>query len=137
MEFIKTSHSIADSVALAIHTPVGTIVHTSDFKVDFTPIDGQVIDLARFASLGEQGVLALFADSTNAERPGYTMSEKTVGATFDNMFEDANGRIIIASFASNIHRIQQVIDAAAKYNRKLCVSGNMVNVVNVTSNLAI
>ncbi|HHU49111.1 MAG: ribonuclease J [Caldicoprobacterales bacterium] len=136
VEFIKTSHSIADSVALAIHTPVGTIVHTSDFKVDFTPIDGQVIDLARFASLGEQGVLALFADSTNAERPGYTMSEKTVGATFDNMFEDANGRIIIASFASNIHRIQQVIDAAAKYNRKLCVSGrSMVNVVNVASEL--
>jgi ribonuclease J len=89
VEFIKTSHSIADSVALAIHTPVGTIVHTSDFKVDFTPIDGQVIDLARFASLGEQGVLALFADSTNVERPGYTMSEKTVGAVFDNMFEDA------------------------------------------------
>jgi ribonuclease J len=136
VEFIKTSHSIADSVALAIHTPEGILVHTSDFKVDFTPIDGQVIDLARFASLGEQGVLALFADSTNVERPGYTMSEKTVGATFENMFEDAEGRIIIASFASNIHRIQQVINAAAKYNRKLCVSGrSMVNVVNVATEL--
>lgn len=136
VEFIKTSHSIADSVALAIHTPVGIIVHTSDFKVDFTPIDGQIIDLARFASLGEQGVLALLADSTNVERPGYTMSEKTVGAVFDNMFEDANGRIIIASFASNIHRIQQVINAADKYNRKLCVSGrSMVNIVNVATEL--
>jgi ribonuclease J len=136
VEFIKTSHSIADSVALAIHTPVGIIVHTSDFKVDFTPIDGQVIDLARFASLGEQGVLALFADSTNVELPGYTMSEKTVGAVFDKMFEDAKGRIIVASFASNIHRIQQVIDAAYKYNRKLCVSGrSMVNIVNVATEL--
>lgn len=136
VEFIKTSHSIADSVALAIHTPVGIIVHTSDFKVDFTPIDGQIIDLARFASLGEQGVLALLSDSTNVERPGYTMSEKTVGAVFDNMFEDANGRIIIASFASNIHRIQQVINAADKYNRKLCVSGrSMVNIVNVATEL--
>lgn len=136
VEFIKTSHSIADSVALAIHTPAGILVHTSDFKVDFTPIDGQIIDLARFASLGEQGVLALFADSTNAERPGYTMSEKTVGATFENMFDDADGRIIIASFASNIHRIQQVIHAAAKHDRKLCVSGrSMVNVVNVATEL--
>ena len=136
VEFIKTSHSIADSVALAIHSPVGIIVHTSDFKVDFTPIDGEVIDLARFASLGEQGVLALLADSINAERPGYTMSEKTVGAVFDNMFEDAKGRIIIASFASNIHRIQQVINAADKFNRKLCVSGrSMVNIVNVATEL--
>jgi len=134
VEFIKTSHSIADSVALAIHTPIGIIVHTSDFKVDFTPIDGQVIDLARFASLGEQGVLALLADSTNVEHPGYTMSEKTVGAIFDKMFEEAKGRIIVASFASNIHRIQQVIDAAYKYNRKLCVSGrSMINIVNVAT----
>jgi ribonuclease J len=136
VEFINTSHSIADSVAVAIHSPAGIIIHTSDFKVDFTPIDGQVIDLARFAGLGEQGVLALFADSTNVERPGYTMSEKTVGETFERMFEDAKGRIIIASFASNIHRIQQVINAAAKYNRKLCVSGrSMVNVVNVATEL--
>jgi ribonuclease J len=136
VEFIKTSHSIADSVAIAIHTPVGILVHTGDFKIDFTPIDGQVMDLARFASLGEQGVLALFADSTNAERPGYTMSEKIVGETFENMFSEAKGRIIIASFASNIHRIQQVINAAEKHNRKLCVSGrSMINVVNVATEL--
>jgi ribonuclease J len=136
VEFIKTSHSIADSVAIAIHTPVGILVHTGDFKIDFTPIDGQVMDLARFASLGEQGVLALFADSTNAERPGYTMSEKIVGETFENMFSEAKGRIIIASFASNIHRIQQVINAAKKHNRKLCVSGrSMINVVNVATEL--
>jgi ribonuclease J len=136
VEFIKTSHSIADSVALAIHTPVGVLVHTSDFKVDYTPIDGEVMDLARFASLGEKGVLALMCDSTNVERPGYTMSEKTVGVTFENIFDEAKGRIIVASFASNIHRIQQVINAAAKYNRKLCVSGrSMVNVVNVATEL--
>ena len=136
VEFIKTSHSIADSVALAITTPVGVIVHTGDFKVDFTPIDGEVIDLARFASLGEKGVLALMADSTNVERPGYTMSEKTVGVTFENIFEEAKGRIIVASFASNIHRIQQVVNAAVKHKRKLCVSGrSMVNVVNVATEL--
>lgn len=136
VEFIKTSHSIADAVALAIHTPVGTIVHTGDFKVDYTPIDGEVIDLGRFASLGEQGVLALMADSTNVERSGYTMSEKTVGVTFENIFGDAKGRIIVASFASNIHRIQQVINAAAKHNRKVCVSGrSMVNVVAVATEL--
>ncbi len=136
VEFIKTSHSIADSVALAITTPVGVIVHTSDFKVDFTPIDGQVMDLARFASLGEQGVLALLCDSTNVERPGYTMSEKTVGVTFENIFDEATGRIIVASFASNIHRIQQVVNATVKHHRKLCVSGrSMVNVVNVATEL--
>lgn len=136
VEFIKTSHSIADSVALAIHTPVGIIVHTSDFKIDFTPIDGEVMDLARFASLGDKGVLALMADSTNVERPGYTMSEKTVGVTFESIFDEAKGRIIVASFASNIHRIQQVIDAAAKHNRKLCVSGrSMINIVNVATEL--
>lgn len=136
VEFIKTSHSIADSVALAIHTPVGIIVHTSDFKVDFTPIDGEVMDLARFASLGDKGVLALMADSTNVERPGYTMSERTVGVTFESIFDEAKGRIIVASFASNIHRIQQVIDAAAKHNRKLCVSGrSMINIVNVATEI--
>ncbi|WZL78029.1 ribonuclease J [Eubacteriales bacterium mix99] len=136
VEFIKTSHSIADSVALAITTPVGVIVHTSDFKVDFTPIDGQVMDLARFASLGEQGVLALLCDSTNVERPGYTMSEKTVGVTFENIFDEAAGRIIVASFASNVHRIQQVVNATVKHHRKLCVSGrSMVNVVNVATEL--
>ena len=136
VEFIKTSHSIPDSVALAIHTPTGILVHTSDFKIDFTPIDGEVMDLARFASLGEEGVLALFADSTNVERPGFTMSEKTVGTAFENMFDDAEGRVIVASFASNIHRIQQVINAAEKHDRKVCVSGrSMVNVVNVATEL--
>ena len=119
VEFIKTSHSIADSVALAIHTPVGTIVHTSDFKIDYTPIDGEVIDLARFAQLGQKGVLALLADSTNIERPGYTMSEKMVGQTFESIFDQATGRIIIATFASNIHRIQQIFDAAVKHGRKV------------------
>lgn len=136
IEFIKTSHSIADSVALAIHTPVGVIVHTSDFKIDYTPIDGEVIDLARFAQLGQKGVLALLADSTNVERPGYTMSEKTVGQTFESIFADATGRIIVATFASNIHRIQQIIDAAVKYNRKVCISGrSMINVVAVSMEL--
>nr|MBO2493250.1 ribonuclease J [Clostridia bacterium] len=136
VEFIKTSHSIADSVALAIHTPVGVVVHTSDFKIDYTPIDGQVIDLAKFALLGKKGVLALLADSTNVERPGYTMSEKTVGQTFESIFADAPGRIIVATFASNIHRIQQIINAAVKFGRKVCISGrSMVNVVAVAMEL--
>ena len=136
VEMIRTSHSIADALALAIHTPVGVIVHTGDFKIDFTPIDGQVIDLAKFAKLGEKGVLALLADSTNVERPGYTMSEKVVGATLENIFGMAKGRIIVATFASNIHRIQQIINAAVKYNRKVCVSGrSMVNVISVAMEL--
>jgi ribonuclease J len=136
VEFIKTSHSIADAVALAIHTPVGIIIHTGDFKIDYTPIDGEVIDLGRFAQLGEKGVLALLSDSTNVERPGYTMSERTVGATFETIFSEAEGRIIVASFASNIHRIQQIVNAARKYNRKVCVSGrSMVNVVSVAVEL--
>ncbi len=136
IEFIKTSHSIADSVALAIHTPVGTIVHTSDFKVDYTPIDGEVIDLAKFAQLGQKGVLALLADSTNVERSGYTMSEKTVGSAFESIFGDTTGRIIVATFASNVHRIQQIVDAAVKYNRKVCISGrSMLNVVAVSMDL--
>lgn len=136
VEFIKTSHSIADSVALAIHTPLGVVVHTSDFKIDYTPIDGQVIDLAKFALLGKKGVLALLADSTNVERPGYTMSEKTVGQTFESIFADAPGRIIVATFASNIHRIQQIINAAVKYGRKVCISGrSMANVIAVAMEL--
>ncbi|WP_204486588.1 ribonuclease J [Caldicoprobacter guelmensis] len=136
VEFIKTSHSIADSVALAIHTPVGVVVHTSDFKVDYTPIDGQVIDLAKFALLGKKGVLALLADSTNVERPGYTMSEKTVGQTFEAIFADAPGRIIVATFASNIHRIQQIVNAAIKCERKVCISGrSLANVVSVAVEL--
>ena len=136
VEMIRTSHSIADALALAIHTPVGVIVHTGDFKIDFTPIDGQVIDLAKLAQLGEKGVLALLADSTNVERPGYTMSEKVVGATLENIFGTAKGRIIVATFASNIHRIQQIINAALKYDRKVCVSGrSMVNVISVAMEL--
>ncbi|WP_425449587.1 ribonuclease J [Dethiothermospora halolimnae] len=136
IEFIRTSHSIPDTVALAIHTPLGVIVHTGDFKVDYTPINGEVMDLHKFAELGEKGVLALLADSTNVERPGYTMSEKTVGDTFNDIFMTAKQRIIVATFASNIHRVQQIINAAVMFNRKVAVSGrSMVNVVNVASEL--
>lgn len=131
VEFIRTTHSIADSVAIAIHTPLGVIVHTGDFKVDFTPIEGEPIDLIRFAELGKQGVLALLCDSTNAERSGFTLSEKTVGATFDRIFSQAQGRVIVATFSSHIHRVQQVINSAEKLGRKICVLGrSMVNVVN-------
>lgn len=136
VEFIKTSHSIADSVGLAIGTPVGTIVHTGDFKVDYTPIDGEAIDLARFAEIGQKGVLALLAESTNVERPGYTMSERTVGQAFESIFSGAKGRIIVATFASNVHRIQQIFNAAAKYDRKVCVSGrSMINVITIATEL--
>lgn len=136
VEFIRTSHSIPDSSALAIHSPVGTIIHTGDFKVDFTPIDGDVIDLNRFAELGNKGVLALLSDSTNAERPGYTMSEKTVGNTFREIFANHKHRIIVATFASNIHRIQQIIDASEDNNRKVVLSGrSMVNNVGVAMEL--
>ena len=136
VEFIKTSHSIADSVALAIHTPVGIIVHTGDFKIDYQPIDGELIDLHRFAELGKQGVLVLMGDSTNVERPGYTMSESTVGATFMELFRGAGGRVILATFASNIHRIQQAINAAVMFNRKVAVVGrSMVNVIGVATEL--
>lgn len=136
VEIIRTSHSIADAIALAIHTPVGTVVHTGDFKIDYTPIDGEVIDLAKFAKLGDKGVLALLSDSTNVERPGYTMSERTVGETFERIFATASGRIIVATFASNIHRVQQIVDAAYKYNRKVCISGrSMINVISVALEL--
>lgn len=136
VEFIKTSHSIADSVAIAVHTPVGTIVHTGDFKVDYNPIDGEIIDLHRFAELGKQGVLVFLADSTNVERPGYTMSESTVGATFVDIFRNARGRIIVATFASNIHRIQQAVNAAVLFDRKVAVVGrSMVNVIGVATEL--
>jgi len=136
IEFIKVSHSIADAVAIAIHTPVGTIVHTGDFKFDQTPVDGQVTDFFRLAQLGEEGVLALLSDSTNAERPGFTMSEKIVGRAFEEAFRSARSRIIVASFASNIHRLQQVITTAVKYERKVAVVGrSMVNVVSVASEL--
>lgn len=135
-EFIKTSHSIADSVAIAIHSPIGTIVHTGDFKIDYQPIDGALMDLHRFAELGKQGVLVLMADSTNVERPGYTMSESTVGATFIELFRNATGRVILATFASNIHRIQQAINAAVMFNRKVAVVGrSMVNVIGVAVEL--
>ena len=134
--FIRVSHSIADAVALSIKTPVGTIVHTGDFKFDQTPVDGKVTDFHKFAELGDQGVLVMLADSTNAEHPGYTMSEKSVGVTFDEMFHNAKGRIIIASFSSNVHRVQQAIDTACKYNRKVAVLGrSMINVVTISSEL--
>ena len=136
VEFIRTSHSIADSVALAITTGAGVIVHTSDFKVDFTPIDGEMMNLHKFAELGEKGVLLLLADSTNVERPGYTMSESTVGQTFDDILAGTKDRIIVATFASNVHRIQQIINSTHKVGRKLAVCGrSMVNVVGVALEL--
>ena len=131
LEFIRVNHSIPDSCALAIHTPAGVIVHTGDFKVDYTPIEGGIIDLARFGELGNRGVLALMSESTNAERPGYTKSERSVGESFRKLFNDAEGkRIIIATFSSNIHRIQQIIDEAVKHGRRVAVSGrSMTNVI--------
>ncbi len=137
VEFIHVNHSIPDAVGLAIKTPAGTIVQTGDFKIDTTPIDDRVIDLTRFAEIGRKGVLALLSDSTNAERPGYTMSERIVGESFSNLFKKAGrNRIIIATFSSNIHRIQQIIDAAVNSGRKVAVSGrSMLNVVNVASEL--
>ena len=136
VEFIKTNHSIADSVAIAVHTPLGAVLHTGDFKVDFTPIDGEPMDFARFAELGRKGVLVMMADSTNVEKPGYTMSEKVVGENFEKFFQKATGRIIVATFASNVHRIQQIIDASRKQNRKVAVSGrSMENIVAVAQEL--
>jgi len=136
VEFIHVNHSIADSVAFAIHTDMGVLVHTGDFKIDSTPIDGAVIDLGRFGELGREGVLALLADSTNVERPGYTMSEKTVGRTFERLFTGCKQRIIVTTFASNIHRIQQVIDAAAANKRKVAVTGrSMENIMKVSTEL--
>jgi len=136
VEFIQTSHSIADTFALAIHTPVGVVVHTSDFKIDYNPIDGEPIDLARFAELGNKGVLLLMCDSTNVERSGYTMSESTVGETFEEIFMNAKSRILVATFASNVHRMQQIINAAVKFGRKVAICGrSMINVVRVAMNL--
>lgn len=136
VEFIRSTHSIADSVALAITTPIGVIVHTSDFKIDYTPIEGKPMDLARLAELGKKGVLLLMCDSTNVEREGYTMSERTVGETFEEIFMDAKGRILVATFASNVHRVQQVINAAVKFGRKVAICGrSMINVVNVALEL--
>ena len=136
VEFIHVNHSIADSVAFAIHTKMGTVVHTGDFKIDSTPIDGEVIDLARFGALGHEGVLALLADSTNVERPGYTMSERAVGKTFARQFSGCKKRIIVTTFASNVHRIQQVIDAAHACGRKVAVTGrSMENIMKVSTEL--
>lgn len=136
VEFIRVNHSIDDAVALAIHTPAGTVVHTGDFKVDYTPVNGQRIDLIKFAELGRNGVLALLADSTNAEVPGYTESEKNVGASFENIFKEAKGRIIVATFASNIHRLQQVINEAKRTKRKIVLMGrSMMRFVDVATQL--
>ena len=137
VEFIKTNHSIQDAAALAIMTPAGVLIHTGDFKVDYTPVYGDAIDLQRFAELGREGVLALMCDSTNAERPGFTMSERTVGATFDRIFgEHLKSRLIIATFASNVDRVQQIINTAAKYGRKVVLEGrSMVNVIGTAIRL--
>ncbi len=136
VEFIKTSHSIAGAVAIALTSPIGTIIHTGDFKLDYTPIDGEPMDLARFAWFGSQGVLALMSDSTNIERPGYTQSEKEIGKTFEHYFDKAKGRIIVASFASNIYRIQQVADVAVMRNRVICFQGrSMVTIARMAMNM--
>ena len=136
VEFIKSCHSIPDSVALAIHTPIGVIVHTGDFKIDYTPIDNERMDFGRLAELGNKGVLALLSDSTNAERKGYTMSESTVGEVFDKLFLNCTKRIVVATFASNIHRIQQIVNSAVKYGRKVSVCGrSMINVIKTAMEL--
>ncbi len=136
VEFIRVSHSVPDAVGIALHTPIGTVLHTGDFKIDYTPVDGEVIDLRRFAQLGEQGVLVMLSDSTNVERPGYTLSERVVGTTFDDVFGQCQERIIVATFASNVHRLQQVINAAHKHRRKVAVAGrSIVNVVNIAYEL--
>ncbi len=137
VEFIKTNHSIVDAAALAIYSPAGIVVHTGDFKVDYTPVFGDAIDLQRFAELGKKGVLALMCDSTNAERPGFTPSERTVGTTFDTLFEEhKNTRIFVATFASNVDRVQQIINSAYKFGRKVCVEGrSMVSIIETARNL--
>ncbi|MDE5598074.1 MAG: ribonuclease J, partial [Lachnospiraceae bacterium] len=137
IEFIKTNHSIVDAAALAIYSPAGVVVHTGDFKVDYTPVFGDAIDLQRFAEIGKKGVLALMCDSTNAERHGFTPSEKTVGKTFDSLFsEHKDTRIIIATFASNVDRVQQIINSADKFGRKVVVEGrSMVNIIETASTL--
>ena len=136
VEFIRSSHSIPDSVMLAITTPAGTILHTGDFKVDYTPIDGQLMDFGRIAELGNKGILALMSDSTNAERKGFTMSESSVGELFDTVFQNCSKRIVVATFASNVHRIQQIVNSAIKYNRKIAVCGrSMINIINTSIEL--
>ena len=136
VEFIRSSHSIPDSVMLAITTPVGTILHTGDFKIDYTPIDGQLMDLGRIAELGNKGILALMSDSTNAERKGFTMSESSVGEVFDKLFLHCEKRIVVATFASNVHRVQQIVNAAVKYGRKIAVCGrSMINMITTAKEL--
>ena len=136
VEFIRSTHSIPDSVMLAITTPVGTILHTGDFKMDYTPIDGKMMDLGRVAELGNQGILALMSDSTNAERKGFTMSESSVGEVFDKLFIHCTKRIVVATFASNVHRVQQIVNAAVKYGRKIAVCGrSMINMITTAREL--
>ena len=136
IEFFRVSHSIPDAMGIAIHTPLGVIFHTGDFKIDQTPVDGQVIDFRKMAELGEKGVLVMLSDSTNADRPGFTKSEKVVGNTFFELFGRCEGRIIVTTFASNVHRIQQVIDTAVKYDRKVAIVGrSMVNNVKISTQL--
>ena len=136
VEFIRSNHSIPDAVALAIHTPVGVVLHTGDFKIDTTPIQGDMIDLARIGELGKKGVLALMSDSTNAERKGFTKSERMVGSTLEHLFKSTKSRIIVATFASNVHRIQQIINAAVNNGRKIAVSGrSMLNLLEVATEL--
>ena len=134
IEFINVNHSIPDAVALAIGTPIGTVIHTGDFKIDVTPIQGSMMDIARLGQLGNDGVLALLSDSTNVEKPGYSASERKVGASFNKLFMGCDKRIIITTFASNVHRLQQIIDVAAKYGRKVAITGrSMENVLHVAS----
>ena len=136
IEFIRSSHSIPDSVMLAITTPAGTVLHTGDFKVDFTPIDGKLMDLGRIAELGNQGILALMSDSTNSERKGFTMSESSVGEVFDKLFLHCTKRIVVATFASNVHRVQQIVNCAIKYGRKIAVCGrSMINMITTAREL--
>ena len=136
IEFIRVTHSIAESCALAIHTPIGIVLHTGDFKIDYTPIDGKVMDLNRIAQLGQEGILLLMADSTNVERAGHSLSEKIIGETLNRIISNANGRVIVATFASNIHRMQQIGDASMMYNRKIVFSGrSMENISNVAMDL--
>jgi len=136
IEFIRVTHSIAESCALAIHTPIGIVLHTGDFKIDYTPIDGKVMDLNRIAQLGQEGILLLMADSTNVERAGHSLSEKIIGETLNRIISNSNGRVIVATFASNIHRMQQIADASMMYNRKIVFSGrSMENISNVAMDL--
>ena len=136
VEFIRSTHSIPDSVMLAIKTPVGTILHTGDFKIDYTPIDGKIMDFGRIAELGNEGILALMSDSTNAERKGFTMSESSIGPVFDNLFDGCTKRIVVATFASNVHRVQQIVSSAVKYKRKIAICGrSMINMIMTAKEL--